>query len=680
MTTPLSTRARVCALVPHYRCEQWLAQAIESLLEQTRPLDAIVVIDDGSEHPPLDLVRRYPDVTLVAAAENGGPYRLVQAVIDATSYDAYLFQDADDWSAADRLEALLDEATRTGAELVGSHEVRLLVDEGDVVPVRYPTDVNAVLRDRPTAFPLLHPTSLIGRDLVRRLGGFATGMRFSGDAELLRRAGHVARVVNADHFGYFRRKRRGSLTHGSDTALGSPARQSVQDALARRALANAERVRAGRAPELRPWRAAPPAVLERLAGPPADGPRRRPTRPGPATSSSPADRAPIFVTGAPRSGHSVLAWALGQHPALGLVPDGRWLARAAGDVEGRAGEEAAPTPSAFRTTLAGALRSLLAGTPGRPVVSGTELLDAAHGLESLFPDARFVHVVRDVADTVSALASAPTADGAYYTEEQAWRSWLTATEQGLLVEQALGARAVLRVRYRDLVAEPARTVERCLAFLGEPPAAACVRPVTELTTDECFQPPVISRTLLGRCRELNASVDGRQPTTGDRAEARARLRQRFHRVQHREGLGGSSLVERMRTLVSSAAPEGSTVAVISRGDPRLLDLDGRAAWHLPQVDGGTYAGHHPPDGTDALGHLARLRDRGADHLAVPASSLWWLTWYDELREHLRTSATLVAFHEEVGAVYRLHAPAPGEGDGRPAPPRFLATATVGAAR
>jgi hypothetical protein len=140
---------------------------------------------------------------------NGGPYRLVQAVIDATDFDAYLFQDADDWSAPDRLEVLLATGAETGAGLVGSHEVRVLVDAGDVVGVPYPLDVNAALLDDPAGYPLLHPTSLVARRVLERVGGFATGMRFSGDAELLRRAAHVARVVNADHHGYFRRKRRG---------------------------------------------------------------------------------------------------------------------------------------------------------------------------------------------------------------------------------------------------------------------------------------------------------------------------------------------------------------------------------------------------------------------------------------------------------------------------------------
>ncbi len=113
---PLRRDAQVLAIVPHHRCEPWLEQCLRSLTRQTRPPEAIVVVDDGSPAPPSDIVARFPTVTLLRARENGGPYRLVQSVIDGTDFDAYMLQDADDWSTDDRLALQLAEAERTGAE------------------------------------------------------------------------------------------------------------------------------------------------------------------------------------------------------------------------------------------------------------------------------------------------------------------------------------------------------------------------------------------------------------------------------------------------------------------------------------------------------------------------------------------------------------------------------------
>ena len=74
--------------------------------------------------PPTEIVEQFAGCTLLVAERNRGPYRLIQQVIADTDYDGYLFQDADDWSAHDRLEQLLRAAARTGADLVGCQEGR----------------------------------------------------------------------------------------------------------------------------------------------------------------------------------------------------------------------------------------------------------------------------------------------------------------------------------------------------------------------------------------------------------------------------------------------------------------------------------------------------------------------------------------------------------------------------
>ena len=116
-----------------------------------------------SRKPPVEIVRRYPGVTLMVADENSGPYRLVQQVINDTDYDAYLFQDADDWSSPDRLEKLLGHAEAIAADMIGSQEVRVFCDEPEAVPVHWPLDGNQQFKERATVFPLLHPPTLVSR-------------------------------------------------------------------------------------------------------------------------------------------------------------------------------------------------------------------------------------------------------------------------------------------------------------------------------------------------------------------------------------------------------------------------------------------------------------------------------------------------------------------------------------
>ena len=257
--------SRVLAIVPHFRCEAWLGPCLRSLKAQTLAPQSIVVVDDASPTPPRDIVAAFPGVTLLCSRENVGPFRLVQTVIEKTRFDAYMFQDADDWSASDRLALLLDGAERTGAELIGCQELRFDLPDGVSAHCYVPNasrSLGAVQR-----YSILHPTSLVSRDLVTRVGGFATGLKFGGDLEFQLRAHHRGHVVNIERYGYFRRQREGSLWTSPDTGRHSAVRQTQVNQIVERARANARAVAHGQTPDLRPFRHAGPIALEHLLGP-----------------------------------------------------------------------------------------------------------------------------------------------------------------------------------------------------------------------------------------------------------------------------------------------------------------------------------------------------------------------------------------------------------------------------
>jgi len=262
----LTASSRVLALVPHYRCEPWLRRCLRSLVSQTRPPDGIAVIDDASPQPPLSIVQEFPSVTLLAAARNVGPYRLVQQVIDSTDYDAYLFQDADDWSSGDRLARLLAAAAQTGAELLGGQMLEVGPAGDRLTPICFPERVNQAVARQP-GHPLAHPTSLVSRALVQRLGGFATGLRFGGDTEFVLRAVWQTQVLNLPAFTYLRYRRPASLSTAPATGLDSPARAALIAELKALARDRAQAAQQGRPPALQPLCVAGPIPLQHLTGP-----------------------------------------------------------------------------------------------------------------------------------------------------------------------------------------------------------------------------------------------------------------------------------------------------------------------------------------------------------------------------------------------------------------------------
>lgn len=265
------SRPTILALVPYWRCEPWLSRCLDSLCQQTHRLTHIVVIDDASKQPPTSIVQAVSaqhstPITLLQSSVRVGPYNLVQSVVDRTNYTAYLFQDADDWSSCDRLETLLQTAKANHAELVGSQEIRLTEPEGHLQGIGYPLDVNRALEEKP-GHALLHPTSLVTRSAIVRLGGFATGLRFGADSEFLLRARWRVRAVNSDRFCYFRRKRPHSLTTAPTTGLASPVRTALLKSIKQRAAFLSQQAHLGNPLDLRPLCRAAPASLNHLWGP-----------------------------------------------------------------------------------------------------------------------------------------------------------------------------------------------------------------------------------------------------------------------------------------------------------------------------------------------------------------------------------------------------------------------------
>ena len=96
----------------------------------------------------------------------------------------------------------------------------------------------------------------------------------------------------------------------------------------------------------------------------------------------------------------------------------------------------------------------------------------------------------------------------------------------------------------------------------------------------------------------------------------------------------SQLVAEIRARARELVPPDATALVAGKGDDTLLQLNGCRAWHFPMAADGGYAGYHPASDTAVIAQLEALRARGADHLLLAATTLWWLDHYEGLRRHL----------------------------------------------
>ncbi len=116
------------------------------------------------------------------------------------------------------------------------------------------------------------------------------------------------------------------------------------------------------------------------------------------------------------------------------------------------------------------------------------------------------------------------------------------------------------------------------------------------------------------------------------------------------------LVGRIRDVVQAAVPADSTVLVASKGDPELLNLNGRQAWHFPQTEDGTYAGYYPAHSAMAIAHLEALRVKGGEFLLLPQSAFWWLDHYVDFKNYLESHYRVVVRQEDTCLIFALLKP------------------------
>lgn len=129
--------ASISVVVPTYNCGAFIAEAIDSILAQTRVPDQIIVVDDGSTDDTEQVVGRYPQVEYIGQ-RNGGVSAARNTGLDAARGEFVTFLDADDrWRPAfvERLHGLL--ATEPTAVFAFANFVRFEHPSGKMLKEQF---------------------------------------------------------------------------------------------------------------------------------------------------------------------------------------------------------------------------------------------------------------------------------------------------------------------------------------------------------------------------------------------------------------------------------------------------------------------------------------------------------------------------------------------------------------
>jgi len=335
---------------------------------------------------------------------------------------------------------------------------------------------------------------------------------------------------------------------------------------------------------------------------------------------------PIFVVGSPRSGTSILTWCLGQHPNIFPVPESNWMGNFAVNVAmayqvGAArGERSILSAMDIRedelfVTFGQSINELilshrkdlerrreswitLSGLKGRWLrgrsaasdpktrwVDGTpEYSLFICGLRKLFPDARFVHIFRDVEAVVRSMLNFHRVAGTRLVanEEKAYKYWLRTVRACLKAEDAYGPSVVHRIRYGDLITNPESTIRSLLDRLEEPYSAKCLEPLADRinssnvpadfkTNDPATNPAIIEKAMR-LCATVSEAPQADRPSQEAANEMEAAFRERVHQTPSVDRADKKTR-QIIKALNYSALPLSVlTQALLAMVDPCVLAL------------------------------------------------------------------------------------------------------------
>lgn len=203
-------------LLPTYNASRWFAAALQSVA--THPLGEVLVIDDGSrdeERVKIETIcKRYPSARFVPRPHEGLVGALNYGLSIATApYVARM--DADDITMKDRFDLQLAYLDQNPDIAVVGGQMTGIDESGQVNGLKTNLPIaSAKLKERLISgkSPFIHPSVMMRREAVLRVGGYRVAAEYSEDYDLWQRLSEHYNLANLSEPVLFYRRHGGQIT------------------------------------------------------------------------------------------------------------------------------------------------------------------------------------------------------------------------------------------------------------------------------------------------------------------------------------------------------------------------------------------------------------------------------------------------------------------------------------
>lgn len=194
----MSDKPLVSVLMPVYNGECYLHKAVDSILTQTLSNFEFIIVEDGSTDSTWEILNSYhdPRIRLIRNEVNIGLARSFNRGLEVARGEYIARMDADDLSFLDRLAIQVDYLEAHPQVGVLGSNVEIIDGCGEVLEIlRVPSEDGALRWTLCFYNPIVHPSVMIRRELVNKVGGYNENS-LSCDYDLWCRLSDLTRLAN----------------------------------------------------------------------------------------------------------------------------------------------------------------------------------------------------------------------------------------------------------------------------------------------------------------------------------------------------------------------------------------------------------------------------------------------------------------------------------------------------
>ena len=179
---------KISVVLPVYNAERYLREAVDSILAQTFTDFELILINDGSTDGSGDICRAYggrdPRIVLIDRPNGGLASALNEGLAKARA-PLIARMDADDIAMPERFACQYTYMMEHPNLAVLGTAIRVIDETGEIIALRtYPSTSKKISKSFLFAHPIAHPTVMMRKDIVLKVGGYRTAFRLSQDYDL----------------------------------------------------------------------------------------------------------------------------------------------------------------------------------------------------------------------------------------------------------------------------------------------------------------------------------------------------------------------------------------------------------------------------------------------------------------------------------------------------------------